>query len=43
MFIEESDTIEFKIYYKKSGRNYVSYSEEDFKDLKIDNKEKEIQ
>jgi len=41
MFIDDKKLIDIKILYKKSGRNqYDAYSEDEFKKLDIDNKEK---
>ena len=33
MFIDEKESAEIKIYYKKVGRHYSAYSEEDFNEL----------
>ena len=41
MFISDNDVIDVIIYYRKLGRSYVAYGEEDFKEEIVDEKEKE--
>lgn len=36
MFIDENETINIDVYYKKSGRTYLAYGKKDFDDLKLD-------
>lgn len=35
MFIEDTDLIEIKVLYKKSGHNYKAFTEKELKDLKV--------
>jgi hypothetical protein len=40
MFIEDDELLEIEVYYKKIGRHYVAYSNEDFNKLNLSEEEK---
>lgn len=41
MFIEDNDTTQIVIHYKKTGKTYVAYGDQDFKEAITDEKEKD--
>jgi len=41
MFIDKTDLVVLKIFYRKSGRNFIAYTEDSFKKAKLSDEKKE--